>query len=596
MVAVVSFSSEQRILLDDYIFKLVFQMLSVSSELSDLNGRLAAVEREILELSGSLGPQTFTTVADIKRTLIHSSHSYLREAVEALTTDCGALESSIEKVTSTTAPVLQDVERLDSLSQRLDSVLVLVRANLRLRRLVQAASRLQIRCEAEGYPMILLEESVALFREGVELENSLNTQNNAEIAQLSTELRGLRERVQGVVDQGFDAAVSALMSGDEKSIDAVKRWMQLASTLGVEEEATMRYASCLRHQISLAGSQARAKLHTSDDDFSEALVHVFGAVADGFQDFLSTIGLTCTTEQSMSILRAVQEEADLQASRLLTCFEQAHTRLFQTVIVTDASFEKYTQGLGRDILAKGDVFDIAPNYSKDHGLLAEPESCRSIQGLRSFAVGIDLEILRLSIKLAEVEDRTDVQRVSSFVDDIFYVAGRLLMRSLAGNDVHSVCATVNNIANVLATEVLATMAAHVQHAQPAFAAWFESSRRQDAASEKPLNGNRACESLPHALNNICYSKTCVQELSRRVSSNFDESDLLTNSISHLSAVCTDLASAENVGAGVLVETLMPFYYQLLAPLQTENFNTDLSVAGRSGWVDHFVDANRDLFA
>ena len=93
-----SFSSEQRILLDDYIFKLVFQMLSVSSELSDLNGRLAAVEREILELSGSLGPQTFTTVADIKRTLIHSSHSYLREAVEALTTDCGALESSIEKV------------------------------------------------------------------------------------------------------------------------------------------------------------------------------------------------------------------------------------------------------------------------------------------------------------------------------------------------------------------------------------------------------------------------------------------------------------------------------------------------------------------
>ena len=88
----------------------------------------------------------------------------------------------------------------------------------------------------------------------------------------------------------------------------------------------------------------------------------------------------------------------------------------------------------------------------------------------------------------------------------------------------------------------------------------------------------------------------MQELSRRVSSNFDESDLLTNSISHLSAVCTDLASAENVGAGVLVETLMPFYYQLLAPLQTENFNTDLSVAGRSGWVDHFVDANRDLFA
>ena len=182
---------------------------------------------------------------------------------------------------------------------------------------------------------------MALFREGVELENSLNTQNNAEIAQLSTELRGLRERVQGVVDQGFDAAVSALMSGDEKSIDAVKRWMQLASTLGVEEEATMRYASCLRHQISLAGSQARAKLHTSDDDFSEALVHVFGAVADGFQDFLSTIGLTCTTEQSMSILRAVQEEADLQASRLLTCFEQAHTRLFQTVIVTDASVGKY---------------------------------------------------------------------------------------------------------------------------------------------------------------------------------------------------------------------------------------------------------------
>ncbi|KAH0482457.1 MAG: uncharacterized protein KVP18_003835 [Porospora cf. gigantea A] len=391
--------------------------------------------------------------------------------------------------------------------------------------------------------------------------------------------------------------------------------MQLASTLGVEEEATLRYASCLRHQISLAGSQARSKLLTSDDDFPEALVHVFGAVADGFQDFLSTIGLTCTTEQSMAILRAVQEEADLQASRLLTCFEQAHTKLLKTVIVTDASvgkydalvekishisrriaqFEKYTQGLGRDILAKGDVYEIAPNYSKDHGLLAEPESCRSIQGLRAFAVGVDLEILRLSIKLAEVEDRTDVQRVSSFVDDVFYVAGRLLMRSLAGNDVHSVCATVNNIANVLATEVLATMATHVQNAQPAFATWFETSRRQDAAPEKPLNGSRACDSLPHALNNICYSKTCVQELSRRVSSNFDESELLTNSISHLSAVCADLSSAETVGAGVLVETLMPFYNQLLSPLQVENFSTDLSVAGRSGWVDHFVEANRDLF-
>lgn len=110
------------------------------------------------------------------------------------------------------------------------------------------------------------------------------------------------------------------------------------------------------------------------------------------------------------------------------------------------------------------------------------------------------------MQLAEVEDRTDVQRVSSFVDDVFYVAGRLLMRSLAGNDVHSVCATVNNIANVLATEVLATMATHVQNAQPAFATWFETSRRQDAAPEKPLNGSRACDSLPHALNNICYSK------------------------------------------------------------------------------------------
>ena len=186
-----------------------------------------------------------------------------------------------------------------------------------------------------------MEESVALFREGVELENSLSTQNNIEISQLSTELRGLRGRVQAVVDQGFDAAVSALMSGDEKSIDAVKSWMQLASTLGVEEEATLRYASCLRHQISLAGSQARSKLLTSDDDFPEALVHVFGAVADGFQDFLSTIGLTCTTEQSMAILRAVQEEADLQASRLLTCFEQAHTKLLKTVIVTDASVGKY---------------------------------------------------------------------------------------------------------------------------------------------------------------------------------------------------------------------------------------------------------------
>ena len=392
--------------------------------------------------------------------------------------------------------------------------------------------------------------------------------------------RSMERAVVDSVRSSFEAAVASGKSGD------VARFAKLFQPLGLGSEAMGRYVTFFRKLLAdKCNPLVKAAVHPFTSGapvLADSATKIFLAVADIIQDHQKHIEEEFGAKNFLLFLQGISSEAAVQALEIFQILgKQLNTssdvRILDTSLEETATlfqrchqFNNYIHQIARETVS------ILPSenggWTVEQVVSPVAPLIKALQETSGRYVQLEQQLMIRSIEQAVKTDSIDItdpsEKVSTLVDDVFFVANKIIARGSATCDIGSACAVANNVVSALQTEFKGSLEAAVSISRKNFASFAATPGLVYAAikSETPLEGlvieaggkvkvkPSSSDSYPHALSNIAQSIDNLANLKADSITAFQEffveaekRTMFSHSVNMLDAVKTEFEELHHSG-------------------------------------------------
>ncbi|CEM07052.1 unnamed protein product [Vitrella brassicaformis CCMP3155] len=497
--------------------------------------------------------------------------------------DAQQLQATLQFVHETSEKLSSRVRRLDTVRSRIEAALQLVEDLLDLKNCAEGVESAMGRGDYEtAAKHIAKYRSLAQqFRQGGDA--SALEDSSAVLQSLKASEKALTQMVR---DQ-FDKAIT------NRDKTGVSRYAKLFYPLGLEREGINRYITFIRSFLS---DQASIEFKTLLDPFgkskelraqqsgqphAECLMKVFILIADIIQEHQQNIEEEFGSENFILFLRGLQEEADVQGTKVLDKFVQNKASVLRLKADDAASstmdvrpmdlvleelallsqrcqqFDRYLRDCSHNVLdtlnpqsnlmkeiRDGTTSGSGRQFSEDDGLAVLSGLTKRMQEVMNFYVSLEQTFMIKSVRFAlhesdEVAWDDPDQMTSTFVDDVFFILRKCITRGISSGDVFAVCAVVNHVTATLSTDVKAVLQENLQESKRLYQQYtsdvshltaFDAKEmippdppmvKKDQAGQ-PIKPLGAAYSWTHSVNNLQACCEYLERLKGQCEAEFDE--------------------------------------------------------------------------
>ena len=318
------------------------------------------------------------------------------------------------------------------------------------------------------------------------------------------------------------------------------RVQSLTATLfevGLETESINSYFDYVRGRFS-ERCLAHASVNAGASDTPvhvEAVTNIFLEVADVIQKQQRFIESSFGTDKFAQFLSHIEYEANALAVRVIRALMKATSAAAADVASLDFCLEE----LVTVVLRCKRFGDYMHSLSDAPPVVAPGSLQQVLEEVSGAYVAGELSLMTSLFERAILDDTVDTDDTStawsSVVDDAFYIFKKSFDRSLLTADSNCACAVVNNIANLVQTDLKTFLEDSFENSKRLFNYYVGPSMRGDVSlaplfklREDEGTGGvtriiRSGDSLPHALGNIGITAAYVARFKADCLESYDRS-------------------------------------------------------------------------